>query len=141
MPCFRTMASTSPLRIVPLGGLGEIGMNCMAIEHEGARVVIDCGLSFDGRGLGVDVLHADLEWLAAEPERLAAILLTHGHEDHIGAVPYLLERCPSPVYGPPYAIALVRERLGESAPRYERLLHPIVPGNRLAVGPFEVEPY
>ncbi|HEY8431432.1 MAG TPA: ribonuclease J [Sandaracinaceae bacterium] len=135
------MASSSPLRIVPLGGLGEIGMNCMAIEHEGTRVVIDCGLSFDGRGLGVDVLHADLGWLAAEPERLAAILLTHGHEDHIGAVPYLLEQCPSPVYGPPYAIALVRERLGEAAPMYERLLHPISPGERIRAGPFEVEPY
>ncbi len=133
--------TTSPLRIVPLGGLGEIGMNCMAIEHEGTRVVIDCGLSFDGRGLGVDVLHADFGWLTRAPERLAAILVTHGHEDHIGAVPYLLEQCPSPVYGPPYAIALVRERLGEQAPRYEKLLHPIGPGDRVLVGPFEVEPY
>ncbi len=135
------MANTSPVRFVPLGGLGEIGMNCMAVEQDGIRVLIDCGLSFDGRGLGVDVFHADFRWLLAEPERLAAILVTHGHEDHIGAIPYLLEDRPVPVYGPRYAMALVRERLGECAPRFEHLLHTVAPGDRFTVGPFEVEPY
>lgn len=135
------MATTGPLRFVPLGGLGEIGMNCMAIEQDGTRIVVDCGLSFDGRGLGVDVLHADFRWLTAAPERLAAVVLTHGHEDHIGALPYLLRECPVPVHGPPYAIALARERLSEHAPEALELLHEMRPGDRVMLGPFEVEPF
>jgi len=135
------MASTGPLRFVPLGGLGEIGMNCMAIEHEDARILIDCGVSFDSRGLGVDVFHADFRWLLAAKERLAAVIVTHGHEDHIGALPFLLRDCPVPVYGPPYAIALARERLTEHAPGALDLLRVIRPGDRLAIGPFEIEPY
>ncbi len=135
------MPSTDPLRFIPLGGLGEIGMNCMAIEHGETRILIDCGVSFDSRGLGVDVFHADFRWLLASPERLAAIIVTHGHEDHIGALPFLLRDCPVPVYGPPYAIALAAERLSEHAPAALELLRVIRPGDRLALGPFEIEPY
>lgn len=135
------MAATGPLRFVPLGGLGEIGMNCMAIEHEDARILVDCGLSFDGRGLGVEVFHADFRWLAQAREKLAAVVLTHGHEDHIGALPFLLRDFRVPVYGPPYAIALARERLAEHAPGAIELLHEIRPRERALIGPFEVEPY
>jgi ribonuclease J len=118
-------------------------MNCMVAEHGEDRIVLDCGMTFDGRGLGVDIIHPDFGWLAQHPARLRAIVLTHGHEDHIGAVPYLLQRCPAPVYGPPYALALVRERLKNDfadaglAPE----LHALAPGDRVSIGPFEVEPY
>jgi ribonuclease J len=137
----QSMTSDAPLRIIPLGGLGEIGMNCLVLESGGARIVIDCGITFDDRGLGVDTCHADLAWLTDEPERVSAVFLTHGHEDHIGAIPHLLERVAAPVYGPPYALALVRERLGDRAAHFERSLHTMRPRDRVQAGPFEVEPY
>jgi ribonuclease J len=103
------------VRFIPLGGLGEIGMNCMAIEHDGGIVVLDCGVIFDGRGLGVDVVHADWEWLVDRQRDVLALVLTHGHEDHIGAVSYFLRDFDVPVYGPAYALALVKNRLSEHA--------------------------
>jgi ribonuclease J len=106
---------TSPVRFIPLGGLGEIGMNCMALEHEGRIVVIDCGVVFDQRGLGVDVVHADWEWLLDRQHDVEALFLTHGHEDHIGAVSYFLRDFDVPVYGPAYALALVKNRIAEHA--------------------------
>lgn len=134
--------TSDTVRFVPLGGLGEIGMNCMAVETAGRRIVIDCGLAFDGRGLGVDTLHADFSYVLDEPERLDAIVLTHGHEDHIGAVPYMLAACPVPVYGPPYALSLLKEKLAYDGPRdFEADLRPIHPGERFEAGPFDIEPY
>ncbi|MCB9591176.1 MAG: ribonuclease J [Sandaracinaceae bacterium] len=129
--------------MIPLGGLGEIGMNCLALEHAGRRVVIDCGLTFDDRGLGIDVIHPDLSFLRDAPERLEAIVVTHGHEDHVGAVPYLLEACPgTPVYAPPYALGVLRERLSQHpAASTKSDLHAIRPKDRIALGPFEIEPY
>ncbi|MFO0714440.1 MAG: ribonuclease J [Sandaracinus sp.] len=103
------------VRFIPLGGLGEIGMNCMAIEHDGRIVVLDCGVIFDGRGLGVDVVHADWEWLVDRQRDVVALVLTHGHEDHIGAVSYFLRDFDVPVYGPAYALALVKNRIAEHA--------------------------
>ena len=105
--------SRSPVRFIPLGGLGEIGMNCMAIECEGRIVVLDCGVLFDQRGLGVDVIHGDWEWLLDRAEDVDALILTHGHEDHIGAVSYFLRDFDVPVYGPAYALALVKNRISE----------------------------
>ena len=102
---------SGPVRFIPLGGLGEIGMNCMAIEHGDSIVVIDCGVLFDNRGLGVDVIHADLEYLYDHAARVRALVLTHGHEDHLGAVSWFLRDFDVPVYGPPYALALVENRI------------------------------
>jgi ribonuclease J len=107
------------IRVVPLGGLGEIGMNCMAIElGEGGRapiVVVDCGVMFPATENGVDVIHPDFSYLEANRERVLGLIVTHGHEDHIGAIPYLLRRFDVPVHAPPYALGLIRERLKEHA--------------------------
>ncbi len=136
------VSAPSPVRLIPLGGLGEIGMNCLVVEHGGDRVVIDCGLTFEGRDVGVDVTHADFGWLARDPESLRGIVLTHGHEDHVGAVPYLLELCRAPIYGPPYALGVLRERLAQHPVGEQRHeITAIGPGDRIPLGPFEIEPY
>ncbi len=136
------------IRVAPLGGLGEIGMNCMALElgepERGPIVVIDCGVSFPGLVNGVDVIHPDFSWLEDRAGRIEALVVTHGHEDHIGAIPYLLQRMDVPVYGPPYALGLVRRRLEEHRERLARepSLRPTRPRTpfTLAGGTIEIEP-
>ncbi|HEY8038897.1 MAG TPA: ribonuclease J [Polyangiaceae bacterium] len=126
------------MRLIPLGGLGEIGMNCLALEQGGEVVVIDCGVTFDDRGLGIDVVHAD--FAALEPYHVAGVFVTHGHEDHIGAIPYLLRRFDVPVFGPRYALGLVRERAAEHEILDHVDLREVTPRTRVRVGPFEIEP-
>ena len=117
------------MRIIVLGGLGEVGMNCLALEQGGEVLVVDCGVTFDHRGLGIDVVHPEFEALGAY--HVAGLFITHGHEDHIGAIPYFLRRFDVPVFGPRYAINLLRERSAEHEvlehadlrsvpPRYDR---------------------
>ncbi|HEY6097999.1 MAG TPA: ribonuclease J [Anaeromyxobacter sp.] len=102
------------VRVIPFGGLGEIGMNCLAVECDGRIAVVDCGILFPNEPIGVDVIAPDLSWLKARKERIGAVFLTHGHEDHIGALPFLLRDVPVPVYGTPFTLALVRPRLEEA---------------------------
>ncbi|MEZ4408780.1 MAG: ribonuclease J [Polyangiales bacterium] len=127
-------------RIVPLGGLGEIGMNCLALESQEGVLVIDCGITFPHDELGVDIIHPRFDYLEDRADDLLGVVLTHGHEDHIGALPYLLRRVPVPVWGPPYALALVRERLKEFRDLPETELIPTEPRRRFEVGGYEVEP-
>src|SRR5207244_11361481 len=102
------------LRIIPLGGLGEIGMNLMLIEYEAAMIAIDCGMMFpDAATLGVDVIVPDMTYIYENAAKLRAVFLTHGHEDHIGAVPFLVERVPVPVYGLPLTLGFVRDKFEE----------------------------
>jgi ribonuclease J len=130
---------TEQVRLVALGGLGEIGMNCMAIEHGDHRLLVDCGITFPEQPFGTDVIRPDFRYLVEERRAHQALWLTHGHEDHIGAVAYLLREHALPVYGPPYALALVRERLAENPPPREPSLITVQPGQRTQFGPFEAE--
>jgi ribonuclease J len=132
--------ATSPLRLVALGGLGEIGMNCMVLEADGDAIVIDCGVMFPDRELGVDVIHPDFRWIAERRDRLRGIVLTHGHEDHIGGLPYLLRQANVPVLGPPYALELVRRRLAEHEGIRSVDLRPTRVRTPFRLGCFEVEP-
>ncbi|MFT3766756.1 MAG: ribonuclease J [Minicystis sp.] len=129
------------LRIVPLGGLGEIGMNCLALEQEEGIVIVDCGVTFPHTDLGIDVYHPRFDYLLAREGRLMGVLVTHGHEDHIGALPYLLGAVDVPVFGPPHALELCRARLAEHGfDEGELDLVAVKPGEPFEVGPFAVEP-
>ena len=133
--------SPESIRLVPLGGLGEIGMNCLAIEQHDGVLVIDCGTSFPHDDLGVDVLHPDFSWILQRAEQVKGVFITHGHEDHIGALPFLLSELNVPVWGPRHALGLIRERLLDHEFGPEDVeLREANPGVVYQVGPFAVEP-
>lgn len=127
------------LRIIPLGGLGEIGMNLMVYEYGDASIIVDCGMMFpDAATLGVDVIVPDMTYLFDRPERVRAVFLTHGHEDHIGAVPFLVEKLKVPVYGMPLTLGFVRDKLEEFGID-EVDLRGLMPRDVIDAGPFRVE--
>jgi ribonuclease J len=128
------------LDVVPLGGLGEFGMNLMAVSTGETTLVIDAGVMFAGPELpGVDLLIPDLTYLEQLPRRPAALLLTHGHEDHIGAVPYIWPLIDGPIYGTPLTLALVRPKLEEHGIDPGERLIAVKPRQRVRVGDCEVE--
>src|SRR3974377_183413 len=103
-----------PLRIIPLGGLGEFGLNMMLIEYAGSAIAIDCGLMFPGADLlGIDVVIPDVNYLLEHREKLKAIVLTHAHEDHVGAVPYILKHLSVPIFGTRLTLGLLNNKLKE----------------------------
>jgi ribonuclease J len=133
--------SPSALRIAPLGGLGEIGLNCLLLEHHDSILLVDCGTSFPVDDHGVDVIRPDFRYLADKRDKISGVFLTHGHEDHIGAIPFLLDEFRVPIWGPPHALALVKKRLAEHDFDVDRVdLRTSVVGGRHQVGAFEVEP-
>lgn len=141
---------SEPLEIVPLGGLGEVGMNCMTLACGQDMVILDCGVTFPGRDFGVNLIHPKLDWIVQNRDRVRAVLITHGHEDHIGAIPFLLRALQDgapegyelpPIYAPQYAIELMKKRLGEFPDLLEPSLRKTQRGQSFGVGCFEVEPY
>jgi ribonuclease J len=127
------------LRIVPLGGLGEIGMNLMVYETAGDAIVVDCGMMFpDAATLGVDVIIPDMTYLYENAARVRAVFLTHGHEDHIGAVPFLVERLRVPVYAMPLALGFVQDKLDELGIE-DVELRKMMPRDVVDAGVFRVE--
>ena len=129
----------APVAVTFLGGLGEIGRNCAVIETAGRRVLLDCGRMFAGDDLpGVDSVLPDFEWLLASGG-VEACVATHAHEDHIGALPYLLERLSFPVYGSAFTLGLVRHKLAEAGLLDRAELREVRDGDRFDAGPFECE--
>jgi ribonuclease J len=131
-------AAPGAVRIAFLGGLGEIGRNCAVVELDGARLLIDCGLAFpDADQPGVDIILPDFAWLAEEPERVVGVVLTHAHEDHMGALPYFLRDFDVPVYGTRLSLSMLAAKLEEHelAPS----LVEVAPGRRTTLGPFDLE--
>lgn len=129
----------SEIRIIPLGGLGEFGMNTILMESEDEIVVIDAGLMLPDPDMpGVDLIIPDISYLLERKHKVRGIILTHGHEDHIGGLPYMLEKINVPVYGSRLTLAFARERLREFAIK-DVELREIKPGENISTGEFEIE--
>lgn len=125
---------------VPLGGLGEFGMNMLALRSGDDIIVIDAGMMFPEQELlGVNIVIPDISYLKQNKHMLRAIVLTHGHEDHIGAIPYILRDLNVPVYGTRFTLALVRKRLEERGLLDEAILREVTPGQSIRIEPFQIE--
>ena len=132
--------SEKKLQIIPLGGLGEFGMNMSAIQYGDDILVVDSGMMFpEDELLGVDLVMPDLTFLKENQSKIRALVLTHGHEDHIGAVPYFLSEIDVPVYGTAFTLALVERRLEEYELEQEPRLTRVQARQILEVGPFKIE--
>jgi ribonuclease J len=132
--------STHSLTAIPLGGLGEFGMNMMALRLGEDILVIDAGMMFpESELLGVDLVIPDITYLKQNRAHVRAIVLTHGHEDHIGALPYILRDLNVPVYGTRFTLALVKKRLEEAGLLNSTTLREVLPARLVEIGPFEIE--
>ena len=137
---FTEEGNSEGLRLLPLGGLGEIGMNLMVLEYGDEIFIVDCGLMFpEPYMLGVDIVIPDISALLVEKERIKGIILTHGHEDHIGALPFILPQLKVPVYGTELTIAMVSRRLEEHQLLDECELCVVRPGETVAIENFSFE--
>ena len=128
------------LKMIPLGGLGEIGLNMMILEYGQDIVIVDSGLMFPEEYMpGVDMVIPDFQYLKDQNQDIKAIILTHGHEDHIGAMPFFLKEFVVPVYGTSFTIELLKEKLREHNLLQGTTLHKVKPGEVARFGPFTVE--
>ncbi len=128
------------VRIVFLGGLGEIGRNCFCLEVDGRVLVVDCGLMFPGSDMpGIDLVLPDLTYLRENAERVEGVVLTHAHEDHAGGLAFLLRDVEAPIYGSPLSLGLARNRIDEAGMLHRTELVPVSDGERRQIGPFDCE--
>ncbi|HZP89482.1 MAG TPA: ribonuclease J, partial [Actinomycetota bacterium] len=135
----REKALADPARVVFLGGVGEVGRNMACVELAGRILVVDVGLSFPHAEMpGIDLVLPDFEYVRERADLLEAVVLTHGHEDHIGALPYLLRELGRrlPVFGTAFTLALLEGKLEEHGVRDRADLRTVVPGEGVGIGPF-----
>ncbi len=131
--------SEDAVRIIPLGGLGEIGKNMTAIEYRGKIVVVDCGIEFPrDEMLGIDLILPDIRWLLSRKDDVLAFVITHGHEDHHGALPFVLKQLNRPVYGSRFTLALIKSKLDEHGLIKSVELHEVSEKSKLELGPFDL---
>ncbi len=133
-------ANVYPIKIIPLGGLDEIGKNITLYEYEGDMFLVDCGMSFpDEETPGIDIVIPDFSYLIKNKDKIKGLVLTHGHEDHIGAIPYLLKNFNLPIYGTRLTLGLVEGKLREHNLINTASLHTVKPGDVIRLGAFSVE--
>jgi ribonuclease J len=133
-------ALAEPVKLIFLGGLGEIGRNCACIEVSGRILILDCGIMFPDLEMpGVDLVLPDFTYLKDNADRIEACVLTHGHEDHVGGLSFLLRDLEVPVYGSALTLGLARNRIEEAGLLGRTQLHPVKDGERRRIGPFDVE--
>jgi len=132
--------TTEALRMIPLGGLGEIGLNMMAMEYGDTIIVIDCGLMFpEDYMLGIDLVIPDITYLLRNRDKVKAFIITHGHEDHTGALPFVLREIDAPIYGTALTLGLIEEKLEEFGLARSTVLETVRPRDRISIGPFDIE--
>lgn len=134
------MSVEKPFKVIPLGGLGEIGLNMMAMEYDDAIIVVDCGLMFpEDYMLGIDIVIPDVTYLIENKDKVKAFILTHGHEDHIGALPFILREVNAPLYGTALTIGFIKNKLEEFDLLEQTVFNVVKPRDVSSIGPFKVE--
>ena len=136
----RKRSEDTKLRVIPLGGLGEIGKNMTVLEYGDDIVIVDCGMGFPDDDMpGVDLVIPDISYLVSNAHKIRAILITHGHEDHIGAVPYILQQIDAPIYGTRLSLGIIEGKLDENPPPNDPELYTVEAGDVINLGVFKAE--
>jgi ribonuclease J len=136
----KTAKNKKPLKIIPLGGLGEIGMNMLALEYGDTIIVVDCGLMFpETYMLGIDLVIPDIAYLVKNRLKVKGFVITHGHEDHTGALPFVLREINAPIYATTLTIGLIENKLAEFGLLPDMTFETVKPRDTVTIGPFEIE--